>query len=99
MLIYWTQRVVNDSEEYTAVLEGVESIAQLIYRYVIFENVYLGGEHPAEGNPKEGLKKTLKNMYEAILLYLFKAKKYHSKTVPRMSRFYHVKMKLQKTLC
>lgn len=78
---------VNDSEEYFAVLEGIERIAKLIYRYAIFENVYLEGEHSVEGKPKEELKKALRIMYQAILSYLFNAKRYYSQTATRMSGF------------
>lgn len=74
---------VNDSEEYLAVLEGTERIGKLIYQYSIFENVYLRGADSAQDKAKEELEKTLKKMYKAILLYLFKAKRYYSKTVSR----------------
>lgn len=75
---------VNDSEEYLAVLEGTDRIAKLIYRYSIFENVYLRHADSARGKAKEGLEKALRKMYKAILSYLFKAKRYYSQTVSRM---------------
>lgn len=90
---------VNDSEEYFAVLEGTERIAKLIYRYAIFENVYLGGEHSVEGKAKEELEKALKNMYKAILLYLFKAKRYYSQTATRMSESLRIPFELHETSC
>lgn len=75
---------VNDSEEYVTVLEGTEKIAKLVYRYAVFENVYLRGEHSVKDKAKQELEKALKNMYKAVWFYLFKAKQYYNQTVKRM---------------
>lgn len=90
---------VNDSEEYLAVLEGTERIAKLIYRYSIFENVYLRGADSAKGKAKEGLEKALKNMYKTIFLYLFKAKRFYSQTVSRMFEILSCFVHFSKTSC
>jgi hypothetical protein len=76
---------VNDTSEYFAVLEGIEKIAHLIYRYAIFEDVYLRGEQPVDDRIKVELERVLKDLYGAALVYLLKAYKYYRQSAKGMS--------------
>lgn len=77
---------VNDNDEFFAILEGTEKIAKLIYRYAIFENIYLNGAHSVKGKARGELEKAVKHMYKAMLLYLFRARRYYSQTVKSMAQ-------------
>jgi hypothetical protein len=59
------------------VIEGAASIAEIIYRYAIFEDVYLQSISPAT----EELKRALVQLYAAIMVYLLKAKSYFNQNL------------------
>jgi hypothetical protein len=54
------------------VIESATSIAELICRYAVFEEVYLLSPSPA----RDELERALIKLYAAILTYLAKAKSY-----------------------
>jgi hypothetical protein len=54
------------------VIEGAASIAEIICRYAIFEDVYLQSTSPAT----DELTRALIQLYAAIVIYLSKAKSY-----------------------
>jgi hypothetical protein len=67
---------VNDMNENLAVLQGINTITSLLYRYRIFENVYLYGEHPLPAETRAQVDRVVKDLYTAVLIYLLKARKY-----------------------
>ncbi len=53
-------------------IEGAASIAEIICRYAIFEDVYLQSTSPAT----DELTRALVQLYAAVMIYLSKAKSY-----------------------
>jgi hypothetical protein len=72
---------VNEHQAFDTVLEGMERISNLICRYAVFEALYL--------NPQlkvyMGLKRALTELYEAVLKYLSKVKRFYAKRSAGMS--------------
>lgn len=58
------------------VLESLARISTLIFRYSVFEEIYLRGSCPVQGRTRVGLERALKNLYTVIMLFLLKAHKY-----------------------
>ena len=48
----------------------------LIFRYGVFEEVYLRGGCPVSGRIRSGLEKVLKELYTGIIVFLLKSHKY-----------------------
>ena len=65
--------MVNDSEIFGAMMEGIEHASHLIARYAIFESLYLHTSSAA----KEQLMQHLIKLYAAIMRYLVKAGRYY----------------------
>lgn len=59
-----------------AVLQGLATISNLIFRYNIFEEVYLRGSCSMQGSLRLGLERALKDLYSVALLFLLKAHKF-----------------------
>jgi hypothetical protein len=72
--------VVNDSDKFAFVVEGAASIAEVICRYAVFEDVYLQSKSPAT----DELQRALIKFYATIMIYLSKAKNYFEQN-PRVS--------------
>ncbi|KAI9827413.1 MAG: hypothetical protein M1819_006954 [Sarea resinae] len=68
------QLVVDDSQIFGAMLEGIEYVSNLITRYTLFEQVYLRGASGHRDNLEHGIVK----IYAEILAYLSTAKRYYS---------------------
>lgn len=66
------QIAVNDIIQFAFVVESMNSIAQLIARYALFESLYLRQDTPAARE----LEKTVVQLYVRVLIYLSKAKSY-----------------------
>ena len=66
------QIAVNDFANFAFVLEGAASIAEMISRYAIFEELYLQSASSAANQ----LKGALVQLYAATMIYLSKAKSY-----------------------
>jgi hypothetical protein len=64
--------VVNDFNKFAFVVEGATSIAEIICRYAIFEDIYLQSPSAAA----DELQRALVKFYAAIMIYLSKAKSY-----------------------
>ncbi|KAI9695395.1 MAG: hypothetical protein M1820_008650 [Bogoriella megaspora] len=69
---FLVQVVVNDTEVFATTLLGVETIAHLITRYAIFEELYLRRDY----NGRSELENLLLDLYKEILIFLAKARKY-----------------------
>jgi hypothetical protein len=65
------------------VVEGAASIAEIICRYAVFEELYLQPTSPATNE----LKRVLVQLYAAIMIYLSKARSYFEQNSP--SRYIH----------
>jgi hypothetical protein len=63
---------VNDIEKYAFVMEGANTISQMICRQAIFEEIYLQQNTPVT----RSLKEPLIDLYAEIMVYLSKAKHY-----------------------
>ncbi|OCK86545.1 ankyrin, partial [Cenococcum geophilum 1.58] len=66
------QIAVNDYNKFSAVVEDVAWIAELICRHAVLEGLYLR----QTSNAAEELQKALVTLYAAVLIYLTKAKQY-----------------------
>ncbi|KAH7310162.1 hypothetical protein BKA65DRAFT_559174 [Rhexocercosporidium sp. MPI-PUGE-AT-0058] len=66
------QIAVNDIDKYAFVVESATSIAEIICRYAIFEDVYLQSPSAATNE----LQRALTKFYAAIMTYLSKARSY-----------------------
>ena len=66
------QFAVGDIVKFDFVVEGAESIARMIGRYAIFEDIYL--RRPSKAS--EGLENALVRLYSTILMYQSKAKSF-----------------------
>ncbi|KIM92814.1 hypothetical protein OIDMADRAFT_107066 [Oidiodendron maius Zn] len=66
------QIAVNDIAKFAFVMEDITSIAQMICRYAVFEDVYAQSISAAD----DELERALIRFYAAILIYLSKARKY-----------------------
>ena len=64
--------MVNDFGEFAFVVESATSIAEIICRYAIFEDVYLQSLSAAA----DELQRALVRFYAAIMIYLSKVKSY-----------------------
>ena len=73
---------VSDSQQYGAVLEGLELITHLISRYAIFEQLYLNHQQMLSSGE---IQHNLVELYSTVLLYLSKAKRYYEQSTA--SRF------------
>ena len=67
--------MVNDSQTYGAMVEGIEFVSSLITRYAKVEDLYLTGTS-AE---KAQLSDAITRLYTAILIYLSKASRYYDR--------------------
>lgn len=63
---------VNDSDKFAFVVESATSIAEIICRYAVFEDVWLQYQSAAA----DELERALIKLYAAIMIYLSKAKRY-----------------------
>lgn len=75
---------VHDHQSDVAALEGVEKVSKLIYRYAVFESVYLRGEQPLQSTLKVQLEKAIKELYTAVLLYLLNVNTYFNRSAGGM---------------
>jgi hypothetical protein len=66
------QIAVNDIAKFGSVVEGATTIAHIICRYAVFEDIYL--LHTTAATHE--LERALVKLYSAIMIYLFKAKSY-----------------------
>jgi hypothetical protein len=74
---------IHSFQNSAAVVEGIADVSKLIYRYAIFEEVYLqSGQLP--GALKAQLQLAVKDLYMAILLYILHLNKYISQSVGGM---------------
>ena len=73
---------VSDSQQYGAVLEGLELITHLISRYAIVEQLYLNHQQMLSSGE---IQRNLVELYSTVLLYLSKAKRYYEQSTA--SRF------------
>jgi hypothetical protein len=67
---------VNDMKENLAVLQGIDIITSLLYRYAIFENVYLHNEKPLPDEIRGQIERVVKDVYMSVLIFLLKAREY-----------------------
>ena len=67
---------VNDMNENLAVLQGIDMITSLLYRYAVFENVYLHNEKPLPAEIRGQVERVVKDVYMAVLIFLLKAREY-----------------------
>ena len=75
---------MNDFTKFAFVVEGATSIAELICRYAIFEDVYLQSPSPAAVE----LRRALVKLYAAVMIFLSKAKSYFEQnTASKLSHF------------
>lgn len=72
------QVAVGDILKFDFVVEGAESIARLLGRYSIFEDVYLRRTSKASKEPED----SLVEMYSTILMYRSKAKSFFDQSSP-----------------
>ena len=77
---------VNDMNENLAVLQGIDTITSLLYRYTIFENVYLHGENSLQVEMTVQVENVVKDVYTAMLMFLLKVRKYKEQGVWSMSK-------------
>ena len=63
---------ISDIDVFSSLVEGIETIASLVARYVIVEKLYL--RYECEAAP--GLQKAIGNLYANILTYLARVKAY-----------------------
>jgi hypothetical protein len=68
---------VNDSQMFSAMVEGMELVLRLITHYAIFESLYLKTTVGAAAVVKGQLTEALLKLYAAILSYLSKARWYY----------------------
>ena len=61
------------------VLEGLASSSRLIVRYAAFEEVYLRGTPPVDGDLRLELESSLEKLYKSLLLFLLNAQIYYSR--------------------
>lgn len=73
------QVAINDIVKFDFVVKGVESIARMIGRYAIFEDVYLRRVSKASTE----LEDALIQLYSTILLYQSKAKSFFDQSSPK----------------
>lgn len=66
------QIAVNDSDKFAFVVESATSIAEIICRFAVFEDVWLQSQSAATNE----LERALVKFYTAIMIYLSKAKRY-----------------------
>jgi hypothetical protein len=74
--------------ENLAVLQGTEMITSLLYRYAIFENVYLHNENPLPAEIRGQVERVVKDVYMAVLIFLLKARKHGKQRAWSMFRPY-----------
>ena len=60
------------------VLEGLASSSHLIVRYAAFEEVYLRGTPPVDGDLRSGLESSLEKLYKSLFLFLLNAQMFYS---------------------
>ena len=77
------QIAINDIERYVFVVEGATSIAEIICRYAIFEDIYLRSLSAATNE----LERALVKLYAAIMIYLSKAKSYFDQNTAGKSAY------------
>jgi hypothetical protein len=70
--------MVNDSQTYGAMIEGLELVSSLIARYAKVEDLYLSGTSAQENQ----LSDSVIRLYAAILVYLSKASRYYDRRTP-----------------
>lgn len=75
MLIIPSQAVVNDSQTFGAMAEGIECVSHLITRYAILEKLYVNTHRKAAADDQ--LKESIVKLYSAVLRYLSKAARYY----------------------
>jgi hypothetical protein len=67
--------MVNDSQTYGAMIEGLELVSSLITRYARVEDLYLKGT-TAE---KEQLADSIVRLYTTMLVYLSRARRFYDR--------------------
>ena len=67
---------INDSQTFSAMLEGVELASSTITRYTIVEKLYLQRDSAVKGD----LTQAIITLYNAVLEYLLKAEKYYQQS-------------------
>ena len=72
LLILEIQIGISDIDVFSSLVEGIESSASLVARYVIVEKLYL--RYECEAAP--GLQEAIGNLYANILTYLARVKAY-----------------------
>jgi hypothetical protein len=70
--------MVNDSQTYGAMVEGLELVSSFIARYAKVEDLYLSGTSTQENQ----LSDSVIRLYAAILLYLSKSSRYYDRRTP-----------------
>lgn len=70
------QITIKDNQVFGAMIEGLETIASLLPRYAIFEEIYLRGPSMAMGR----LKDSIIMLYSATLMFLTKSIHYFGKS-------------------
>lgn len=71
------QIMVNDSQTFGAMAQGVEYISNLIARYAIVEQLYL--QKPSAA--KHQLTQAVTKLYAAVLKYLLKARRFYDRSM------------------
>jgi hypothetical protein len=69
------QILVNDSQTYGSMIEGVELVSRLVARYALVEELYLQGTSVE----KDQLADSITRLYTTILVYLSKARRYYDR--------------------
>lgn len=67
--------VVNDIQTYGSMIEGIETVSNLITRYTMVERHYLREQSDLQQKLVEGITR----VYAAILTYLAKARRYYDR--------------------
>jgi len=69
------QILVNDSQTYGAMIEGLELVSRHVARYALVEDLYLQGTSVE----KDHLADLITRVYTSILVYLVKARRYYER--------------------
>jgi hypothetical protein len=69
------QILVNDSQTYGAMIDGLELVSRHVARYALVEELYLQGTSVE----KDHLADLITRVYTSILVYLVKARRYYDR--------------------
>lgn len=74
--------MLNDSETFGAMAEGIELVSSLLPRYAMIEDRYLHDASALKGD----LEESLVRLYAAVLVYLSRARRYYTMNTTSKSK-------------